>query len=215
MKVSQLCLTLCGPREGVYSPWNSPGQNTAVGSLSLLRGIFPTQGLNTGLPHCRQIFYQVSHKGIPTDRWRGLGKLKDLISSPQALKKDLRAEPIRGPRQTIQRSPHLSLSAWGNILGCASPTASALSLAAAVSVIWLSPCHLTFTWMLSLDYLLFLASGICLGPASDIPLSLLPCLSLAPRSKDGPDSLALCLSCKVVLTLGTLGRKPNCRKTYF
>ena len=46
-------------------PWNSPGQNTGVGSLSLLQGIFPTQGLNLGLPHCRQILYQLSHKGSP------------------------------------------------------------------------------------------------------------------------------------------------------
>ena len=38
---------------GLYSPWNSPGQNTGVGSLSLLLRIFPTQGLNPGLPHCR------------------------------------------------------------------------------------------------------------------------------------------------------------------
>ena len=50
---------------GLYSPWNSPGQNTGVGSLSLLQGIFPTQGLNPGLPHCRQILYQLSHKGSP------------------------------------------------------------------------------------------------------------------------------------------------------
>ena len=35
---------------GLYSPWNSPGQNTRLGSLSLLQGIFPTQGLNSGLP---------------------------------------------------------------------------------------------------------------------------------------------------------------------
>ena len=35
---------------------NSPGQNTGVGSLSLLQGIFPTQGLNPGLPHCRCFF---------------------------------------------------------------------------------------------------------------------------------------------------------------
>ena len=49
----------------IYSPWNSPGQNTGVGSLSLLQGIFPTQGSNLGLPHCRQIFYQLSHKGSP------------------------------------------------------------------------------------------------------------------------------------------------------
>ena len=50
---------------GLYSPWNSPGQNTGVGSLSLLQGIFPTQRLNPGLLHCRQILYQLSHKGSP------------------------------------------------------------------------------------------------------------------------------------------------------
>jgi len=49
----------------LYSPWNSPGQNTGVGSLSLLQGIFPAQGSNPGLPHCRQILYQLSHKGSP------------------------------------------------------------------------------------------------------------------------------------------------------
>ena len=53
---------LCDPY-GLYSPWNSPGQNTGVGSLFLLQGIFPTQGSNPGLPHCRQILYQLSHKG--------------------------------------------------------------------------------------------------------------------------------------------------------
>ena len=47
---------------GLYSPWNSPGQNTGVGSLSLLQGIFPTQGSNPGLLHCRWILYQLSHK---------------------------------------------------------------------------------------------------------------------------------------------------------
>ena len=50
---------------GLYSPWNSPGQNTGVGSLSLLQGIFPTQGSNPGLSHYRQIFYQLSHKESP------------------------------------------------------------------------------------------------------------------------------------------------------
>ena len=52
---------------GLYSPWNSPGQNTGVDSLSFLQGIFPTQGLNPGLPHCRQILYQLSHK----ENWTG------------------------------------------------------------------------------------------------------------------------------------------------
>ena len=40
----------------------SPGQNAGVGSLSLFQGIFPTQGLNSGLLHCRWILYQLSHK---------------------------------------------------------------------------------------------------------------------------------------------------------
>ena len=48
---------------GLYSPWDSPGQNTGLGSLSLLQGIFPTQGLNPGLLHCRQILYHLSHMG--------------------------------------------------------------------------------------------------------------------------------------------------------
>ena len=61
--VTQSCLTLCDPM--AYSPWNSPGQNTGVGSLSLLQGIFPTQGSNAGLPHYRWILYQLSHKGSP------------------------------------------------------------------------------------------------------------------------------------------------------
>ena len=50
---------------GLYSPWNSPGRNTGVGSLSLLQAIFPTQGSNPGLPHCRRILYQLSHKRSP------------------------------------------------------------------------------------------------------------------------------------------------------
>ena len=50
---------------GIYSPWNSPGQDTGVGSLSLLQGIFPTQGSNPGLPHYRQILYQLSYEGSP------------------------------------------------------------------------------------------------------------------------------------------------------
>jgi len=50
---------------GPYSPWDSPGQNTGVGSLSLLHGLLPTQGSNPGLLHCRQILYQLSHEGTP------------------------------------------------------------------------------------------------------------------------------------------------------
>ena len=50
---------------GLYSPWNSPGQNTGVGSLSLFQGIFPTQGLNPGLPNCRRILNHLSHQRNP------------------------------------------------------------------------------------------------------------------------------------------------------
>ena len=49
---------------GLYSPWNSPGQNIGVGSFSLLQGIFPTQESNQGLwglLHCRRILYQLSY----------------------------------------------------------------------------------------------------------------------------------------------------------
>ena len=50
---------------GLYSTWNSPGQNTGVGSLSFPHEIFPTQGLNPGLLHCRKILYQLNHQGSP------------------------------------------------------------------------------------------------------------------------------------------------------
>ena len=63
LKVTQLCPTL--RFHGLHSPWNSPGRNTGVGSLSLLQGISPTQGSNPSLPHCRWILYQLSHKGSP------------------------------------------------------------------------------------------------------------------------------------------------------
>ena len=48
---------------GLYSPWNSPGLNTGVGSLSLLQGIFPIQESNQGLLHCRRILYRLSYEG--------------------------------------------------------------------------------------------------------------------------------------------------------
>ena len=50
---------------GLYGPWDSPGQNTEVGSRSLLQGIFPIQGSESGLPHCRRSLYQLSQRGSP------------------------------------------------------------------------------------------------------------------------------------------------------
>ena len=46
-------------------PGDSPGKNTGMGCHALLQGIFPTQGSNPGLPHCRQILYYLSHQGSP------------------------------------------------------------------------------------------------------------------------------------------------------
>ena len=64
--VAQSCLTLCGPRDcsppGSSVHGDSPGKNTGVGCHALLQGIFPTQGSNPGLPHCRQILYHLSHQ---------------------------------------------------------------------------------------------------------------------------------------------------------
>ena len=62
----------------------NPGQNTGVGSLSFLQGIFPTQGSNPGPPHCRQILYQLSHQGSPTINiliYKNLAQIKDIPSS--------------------------------------------------------------------------------------------------------------------------------------
>ena len=48
---------------GLYNPWDSLGQNTGVGSLSLLQQFFLTQGLNSGFLHCRRILYPLSYQG--------------------------------------------------------------------------------------------------------------------------------------------------------
>ena len=60
VKVAQSYLTHFNPWT-IYSPWNSPGQNTEVGSLSIFQGIFPIQGSNPGLPDCSWILNQLSH----------------------------------------------------------------------------------------------------------------------------------------------------------
>ena len=67
--VAKLCLTLLWPH-GLYPtrlfcPWDFPGKNTGVGCQALLQGIFPTQGLNPGLPHCRWSLYRLSQQGSP------------------------------------------------------------------------------------------------------------------------------------------------------
>ena len=82
MKVTQLCPTLCDPH-GQYRPWNSPGQNTGVGSLSLLQGIFPTQGSNPGLLHRRRILDQLSHKESPRTEVGSLSLLQGIFPTQE------------------------------------------------------------------------------------------------------------------------------------
>ena len=70
--VAQSCPTLCDPMDcsppGSSVHGDFPGKNTGVGSLSLLQRIFPTQGLNPGLPHCRRILYCLNQQESPF-RW--------------------------------------------------------------------------------------------------------------------------------------------------
>ena len=84
--LEQLCVCCAGLRQAVVSdcdPMNcnrpdsslhrdSPGKNTGVGCHVLLQGIFPTQGSNPGLLHCRWIRYQMSYQGSPIKRGFGL-----------------------------------------------------------------------------------------------------------------------------------------------
>ena len=72
----------------LYSPWNSPGQNTGVGSCSLLQGIFPTQGLNPGLLHSRWILDHLSHEGSPR-KLEWVAYPFSRIFPPKELNKDL------------------------------------------------------------------------------------------------------------------------------
>ena len=67
--IAELCPTLWGPMDcslpGSSVHGDSPGKNTGVSCHALLHEIFPTQGLNPGLPHCRQILYHLSHQESP------------------------------------------------------------------------------------------------------------------------------------------------------
>ena len=74
------------PPQGLYSPWNSPGLNTGVGSFSLLQGIFPTQGSNSGLSHSRWILLPAEPQGKPKNTGVGILSLLQRIFLTQELK---------------------------------------------------------------------------------------------------------------------------------
>ena len=77
-------------------PWNSPSKNTAVGSQYLLQGIFPTQGLNPGLPHFRQILYHLNQQQSPKV---ALGFLKKNPPNPLSFRRTL--SPSEGSRSPL------------------------------------------------------------------------------------------------------------------
>ena len=119
MKVAQL------QTHGLYSPWNSPGQDTGVGSLSLLQGFFPTQGSNQGLLHFRWILYQLSYQGSPRggdrDKGKGLRGLL-LLQGPSSFCWDpvFCGDPTPSVGVPL-RPAGLLLSALGSSVNCLPP----------------------------------------------------------------------------------------------
>ena len=107
---SESCSVVSGSLrpQGLHSPWNSPGQNTGVGILSLLQGIFPTQVSNPGLPHCRRILYQLSHKGNP--------RILEWVTYPFSR---LSSRPKNRTRISCIAGRFLSLGSW--FLPCITP----------------------------------------------------------------------------------------------
>ena len=85
MKVLSNCL---GPH-GLYSPWNSPSQNSGIGSLSLLQGIFPTQGLNPDLPTLQANYLPAEPQVKPKNTEVGSLSLLQQIFLTQELNQDL------------------------------------------------------------------------------------------------------------------------------
>ena len=91
-------------------PWNSPGKSTGVGGHFLLQVIFPSWGLNPGLPHCRQILYQLNHREAQLT-WKRCtvikheGKLKILM-----WKRDLHIHTCWEPLRKIILISMLSIS---------------------------------------------------------------------------------------------------------
>ena len=108
------------PQFSKDSPWNSPGQKTGVGSLSLVQGMFPTPGSNPGLPHFRQIPYQLSHKGSPSHRTEVF-----ISQNPKTLKASL----------------------WTGIT-LLSPTGATRSTWEALLMLWVERPHFLGSWMI-------------------------------------------------------------------
>ena len=136
---------------GPYSPWNSPGQNTGVGSLSLLQRIFPTQGSNSGLLNCRQILYQLSYTSLVV-QWLRLclhcrGQGFDSLSG----NKDLtchRVWPWEGAedKSSLEKHQRLPMSSLFSTLSFLHLYPLSFSLSLSVSL-FLCACLRVFVWL--------------------------------------------------------------------
>ena len=113
-------------RHGLYSPWNSPGQNTGAGCHALLQGIFSTQELNPGLLHCRHILYHLNHQGssriLEWVAYPSPGELPDTgieLGSP-ALQADSLPAELLGKHlfllPTHESSPHSVIIAFTELI---------------------------------------------------------------------------------------------------
>ena len=129
--VTHSCPTLCHPMDcsppGSSVHGDSPGKNSGVGCHALLQGIFPTQGLNPGLPHCRQILYHLSHQGSPRilewvaypfsrgssqpRNWTGIYHVYSVQFSPSVMSDSLQ---LHGLQHTRPPCPSPSLGVYSN-----------------------------------------------------------------------------------------------------
>ena len=99
-----LCLTQSDPLDcslpgSSIHGIDSPGKSTGVGSHALLQGIFPTQGWNLGLQHCKQVLYHLSHLGSPNQ--------PEVYICPLLLDPPSHLPPLFHPSRLLQ-SPSLS-----------------------------------------------------------------------------------------------------------
>ena len=104
--VPWLCPNLCDPMDcsppGSSVHGDSSGKNTGVGCHALLQGIFPTQGLNPGVPHCTWILYPLSHQGSPLTPYQSNFTLTFHF---HALEKKWQPTPVFLPGESQGREP--------------------------------------------------------------------------------------------------------------
>ena len=104
----------CNPMDYTYTLWTSPGQNSGVGSCSLLQGIFPTQELNWGLlQHCRRILDQLSSMGSP---WLKKSPSLKCIEHDNSLQSQTSTPRLLGPSRESRPLSFFTSPASGSAL---------------------------------------------------------------------------------------------------